>query len=85
MIESGKVFRGPEFLGDVQYLYKTYTQYDCGIPVVQSVRIRVRPAQVVSPYWSSTDELTLQRNDGKRQNFFVESPDGQCVGTGGLY
>jgi hypothetical protein len=31
------------------------------------------------------EELTLQMMDGKKQNFFVEFPDGRCVGNGGLY
>jgi hypothetical protein len=85
MMEAGKVFDGEKFIADVQYHYRTTTQHDQGIPVSATVYLLIQPATAVSPFFSGSGKLTLQMSNGKKQDFFVEFPDGRCRGTGGPY
>jgi hypothetical protein len=85
MTEAGRVFKGKDFIADVQYQYRTTKQYDKGVFISQTVHLRIQPVSAINPYFASADMLTLHMGDGKKQNFFVESPNGECRGTGGLY
>ena len=84
-MEAGKVFDGEEFIADVQYQCRTTDHHDAGILVSKSVHLLVRPATAISPFFSTAGKLTLHMSNGKKQDFFVESLDGKCLGTGGPY
>jgi hypothetical protein len=85
MTRHGKVFKGEEFISDVQYQYSTTKQFDKGIPVSQTAGLSIQPTTAINPYLSSVDMLTLHMGDGKKQNFFVESSDGKCRCSGDPY
>jgi hypothetical protein len=86
MIGIGKVFKGREFIADVQYEYRTTNQYDKGVLTSQTAYLHIQPATAISPYFSNAEMLTLHMSDGKKQNFFVEYPSqGECRGTGDPY
>jgi hypothetical protein len=85
MTGAGKVFKGKEFITDVQYEYRTTKQYDKGVFISQTVHLRIQPASAINPYFASADMLTLHMANGKKQNFCLESTNGECRGTGGPY
>jgi hypothetical protein len=89
MIELGKVFRGQEFVADVQHEYRESEYFDeittlnggeCRAHMGTSVYIVIRP-----PLHVSMDKLTLHRSDGKKHDFSVERPDGMCRAMGDPY
>jgi hypothetical protein len=92
MTGTGKVFKGREFVAEVQYEHSTSQNYEQGqrldgpyrVLTSKEVRLRITPASEISPYFGA-DMLTLQMSDGQKQNFFVMSPDGECRATGGPY
>jgi len=79
------VFKGEEFIADVQYDRRTSWEYDHGTPTVQNVFLAVSPAGGITPYFGTMDKLTLHLDDGKKQDFYVSSLGGRCRPTGGLY
>ena len=84
-MEAGKVFSGMKFIADVQYQYRTSDQFDEGILISKTVHLLIHPATAINPFFSSAGKLTLHMSNGKKQDFFVESLDGRCRGTGGPY
>jgi hypothetical protein len=89
MFEVGKVFRGQEFIADVEYEYRISPHFDhrttlnggeYQVHTGTSVYIVRRP-----PLPVSIDKLTLHRSDGKEHDFLVERPDGMCCAMGDPY
>jgi hypothetical protein len=85
---TGKVFKGEEFIADVQYDHRITREYIKGqtldgsysIPSGATVYLHISP-----PLPLGADLLTLHMADGKKQNFYTETPDGLCRATGGPY
>jgi hypothetical protein len=86
MTGTGKVFKGSEFIADVQYNYHVVQHFDEGhtlngppyrVPTGASIHLRISPPLAVSG-----DLLTLHMSDGKKQNFYVESGGRNLSGNG---
>lgn len=88
MTGTGKVFKGSEFIADVQYDHRITQHFKEGmtmdgpyrVPTSATVHLRITP-----PLGVGTDLLTLHMSDGKKQNFYVASSNGDCTATGGPY
>jgi hypothetical protein len=89
MTGVGKVFKGKEFIKDVRYDHRIIQHYDKGatlgggpykVPTVASVYLRITPSIGVS-----ADLLTLHMSDGKKQDFYATSSNGDCQATSGPY
>lgn len=88
MTGVGKVYKGSEFIADVRYDHRIVRSHGRGgtfdgsyiVPGSATVFLQINP-----PLGVGLDLLTLHMSDGKKQDFYVESPDGTCRGTGGPY
>jgi hypothetical protein len=86
---DGKIFKGQQFIADVQYDLRIQSNFrrtdsltSSGmIQGLSDVHLRINPAKAVTPYFG--DLLTLQMSDGRKQDFFVSTSDGDCKATGG--
>jgi len=84
----GKVFKGKQFVAEVRYEYRASEQSDEGttnagpdkVLAAVTVYLRIIPSLRVT-----ADLLTLHMDDGKKQDFFLTSSNGDCKATGGLY
>ena len=93
MSPRGKVFKGHEFIADVDYAHRVRQNYETvrtldgmsKIPSSAEVLLTISPTTAIGQYWSGAHKLTLHMSDGKKQDFFVVSPDGRCQATGGPY
>ncbi len=87
---KGKVFKGQQFIADVHYElqidshFKTTRTMEGGgrFPAGKSVQLRISPATAVSGQFGP-ERLTLHLNDGRKQDFFVSTSNGDCTATGG--
>ena len=88
MTGIGKVFKGSEFVADVRYDYLVTPHFDEGMTLDGPYRVQTASSvhlRIVPPLPASSDVMTLQMSDGKKQDFYVRSADGLCLGTGGPY
>lgn len=93
MTGTGKVFKGQEFIADVQYDHRIVQRFNEGvtssgpyrIPTGSIIHLRIKPSSAIAAYCSSADMLTLHMSDGKKQNFYATSSNGDCQATGGPY
>ena len=90
---KGRVFKGQEFVADVEYQHSTRQNYQVvntlegtgRVPTSCDVYLRITPVAAVSPYCATMEMLTLHMDDGKNQDFYVTSSGGACKATGGPY
>jgi hypothetical protein len=87
----GKIFKGQDFINDVQYdlriqskvrKIETLTSSDV-IRDFSDVRLRITPATAITRHLG--ERLTLHMSDGRKQDFFVRTSEGECKATGGPY
>ena len=96
LIESlngkGKVFEGKEFIADVSYVFRVYQNYSetkmlnggsTRTKIGNDVEIQITPYSSVGALLGKC--LTLQMDDGRKQDFFPASSNGECRATGGPY
>ncbi len=84
----GKVYRGKEFLADVQYEIQTERTFKPNntltstgvIPGPLAARMRIDGPEKIDAAFN--ERLTLHMSDGSKWDFFM-SPDGSCTPTGG--
>ena len=90
---KGKVYKGQQFIADVQYEHRTLSKYQenrtpdgktSRLLVSQKVQLQISPASAISGHFG-VDRLTLHMNDGRKQDFFVSTGAGSCMATGGPY
>jgi hypothetical protein len=89
---EGKVYKGQQFIADVHYALQidsysktTRTMEGEGrFPAGKSVQLRISPATKVSGQFGP-ERLTLHLSDGRKQDFFVSTSNGDCTATGGPY
>jgi hypothetical protein len=89
---EGKVFNRQQFVADVQYEHWTRSNYNDNptldgktsrVLVSQEVDLRISPAAAISALMG--ERLMLHMSDGRKQDFFVTTSQGDCKGTGGPY
>jgi hypothetical protein len=93
LIGTGKVFifAQQKFVADVQYDVQIHQNYSDGktmegssrVPISAEVKVTITPDGAIRGYVG--ERLTLRLSDGRRQDFFVSSSRGDCIGTGGPY
>jgi len=87
---NGAVLRGQQIVSDVHYEVRVYEKYDEALLLAGS-KVRTAIAQSVRIFINGTagmnlgERLTLQLSDGRKVDFYLTSPDGDCVGTGPFY
>ena len=88
---NGKVFECKRFIADVSYVVWVYQNY-IETPTldgitrtkgVEDVEVQIRPTTYISGLLGT--RLTLHMSDGRKQDFFPASSDGNCKAIGGLY
>ena len=89
---EGKVFKGQEFIADVHYELQIRSHYNTTRTMEgegrylagKTVQLRIRPSTAVTGQFG-VERLTLHMSDGRKQDFFVVTSEGDCKGTGGPY
>jgi hypothetical protein len=87
---EGKIFKGREFIAEVHYVLHIHSHYtnpetltsSGKLLVGQTVSLSISPESALSGLFG-VDRYTLQLSDGRKQEFFVSSPNGDCKATGG--
>jgi hypothetical protein len=88
---EGKVYKGQQFIADVHYEleirshHKTTRTHTSEGPysVEQDVLLHISSAKELNGQFG--ERLTLHLNDGRKQEFFGPSSNGDCAATGGPY
>jgi hypothetical protein len=91
---SGKVFKGQDFVADVEYDYRiqrtfkeivTHTSRGT-IPDWSGVHLQIGSTDAIMTVMAHFGErLTLQMKDGRKQDFIGCDSGGVCAVTGGPY
>lgn len=89
---AGKVFKGQQFINDVHYELQIHSHYNTTRMMEgegrylasKTVQLSLSPSTAVSGQFG-VERLTLHMSDGRKQDFFVTTPDGHCEATGGPY
>jgi hypothetical protein len=89
---EGKVFEGKEFVADVSYVARVYQNYSetrllnggmTRTKIGEDVEIQINPFSSIGFLLGKC--LTLQMSDGRKQDFFPVSSNGECRATGGMH
>lgn len=89
---EGKVFEGKEFVADVSYVVWVYQNYSetkllnggmTRTVIGNDAEIQINPYSSVGALLGKC--LTLQMSDGRKQDFFPASSNGECRARGGPY
>ncbi len=89
---AGKVFKGQQFIADVHYELQIHLEYNTTrtmegegrYPAGKTVQLRISPSSAITGHFG-VERLTLHMSDGRKQDFFVATSEGDCTGTGGPY
>jgi hypothetical protein len=89
---AGKVFKGQQFIADVHYELQIHSHYNTTRTMEgegrylagKTVQLRISPSSAITEHFG-VERLTLYMSDGRKQDFFVATSEGDCTGTGGPY
>jgi len=80
---NGKLFKRAEYIADVEYAVEIPSRHN-NLAVSKCVQLRIMPESVLCQHFGP-EKFTLIMEDGRKQDFFVFSHEGDCAASGEPY